>query len=70
MQQTISQLSETNKQLEEEKSSLVTAIKIIQSDFNQQATRKRKAAKQEKRPVVALMIIRGENLSQSIKARG
>ena len=35
MRQTISQLSQTNKQLEEEKSSLVTAVKIIQNDFNQ-----------------------------------
>ena len=34
MRQTISQLSQTNKQLEEKKSSLVTAVKIIQNDFN------------------------------------
>ena len=34
MRQTIPQLSLTNKQLEEEKSSLVTAVKIIQNDFN------------------------------------
>ncbi len=45
MQQTISQLSQTNKQLEEEKSSLVTAIKIIQNDFNQQAISKKKSGK-------------------------
>ena len=32
-------------------------------------SRKRKAAKQEKRPV-AMVIIRGKNLSQGIKARG
>ena len=31
----ISQLNQTNKQLEEEKSSLVTAVKIIQNEFNQ-----------------------------------
>ena len=43
MQQTISQLSQTNKQLEEEKSSLVTAIKIIQNDFNQQVISKKKS---------------------------
>ena len=35
MRQTISQINQTNKQLEEEKSSLVTAVKIIQNDFNQ-----------------------------------
>ena len=35
MRQTISQLSQTNKQLEEEKSSWVTAVKIIQNEFNQ-----------------------------------
>ena len=45
MQQTISQLSQTNKQLEEEKSSLVTAIKIIQNDFNQLAISKKKSGK-------------------------
>ena len=38
MRQNISQLSQTNKQLEEEKSSLVTAVKIIQNDFNQLST--------------------------------
>ena len=38
MRQNISQLSQTNKQLEEEKSSLVTAVKIIQNNFNQLST--------------------------------
>ena len=40
MRQTISQLSQTNKQLEEEKSSLVTAVKIIQNEFNQLSGKK------------------------------
>ncbi|CAB4003213.1 Hypothetical predicted protein [Paramuricea clavata] len=43
MQQTISQLSQTNKHFEEEQSSLVTAIKIIQNDFNQQAISRKKS---------------------------
>ena len=38
-------VSQTNKQLEEEKSSLVTAIKIIQNDFNQLAISKKKSGK-------------------------
>ncbi|CAB4016736.1 Scavenger receptor cysteine-rich type 1 M130 [Paramuricea clavata] len=35
MHKTISQLSQSKKQLEEEKSSLITTIKLIQNDFNQ-----------------------------------
>ena len=34
MHRTISQLSQSNKQLEEEKSSLVTALKLIQNDIS------------------------------------
>ena len=75
MQQTISQLSKANKQLEEEKSGLVMATRIIQNDSNQhgnsnkkggEARKEIKRRKQEK----ALMRIRGEYPSRSIKARG
>ena len=50
MRQTISQLNQTNKQLEEEKSSLVTAVKIIQNYFNQLSAANKASSKVGEEP--------------------
>ena len=69
MRQTISQLNQTNKQLEEEKSSLVTAVKIIQNDFNQLSAANKASSKvREEVHVVVIMRMRGKSQSLNIEA--
>ena len=75
MRHNISQLSQTNKQLKEEKSSLVTAVKIIQNDFNQLSTANKASGNVGAEPrnsIVAcgivIMRMRRKNQNLNIKA--
>ena len=61
MRQTISQLNQTNKQLEEEKSSLVTAVKIIRNDFNQLSAANKASSKVGEEPGDSIGACGGNN---------
>ena len=61
MRQTISQVNQTNKQLEEEKSSLVTAVKIIQNEFNQPSAANKASSKVGEEPSDSIGACGGNN---------
>ena len=67
MHRTISRLSQSNKQLEEEKSSLVTALKLIQDDINNFHTENRTSGNKIEGPVK--IIERDSNSNAWIKPK-
>ncbi len=66
---TISQLSQANKQLEDGKLSLITTVKIIQNDFNQQRIEVKARGNANEEPISSINVVDDENVRQKPKLK-